>query len=64
MDAYSKSFPTEDRARVFEKLMDSGGNPYFADSPVLMEKARTLCRIIREYFPSVAAIERASWEVE
>ena len=64
VDAYSKSFPTEDRARVFEKLMESGGNPYFADSPVLMEKARTLCRIIREYFPSVAAIERASWEVE
>ncbi|MGM9647431.1 MAG: hypothetical protein ACI3YH_04810 [Eubacteriales bacterium] len=64
VDAYSKSFPTEDRARIFEKLMESGGNPYFADSPVLMAKARTLCRIIREYFPSVAALERASWEVE
>lgn len=64
VDAYSKSFPTEDRARVFEKLMESGGDPYFADSPVLMEKARTLCHIIREYFPSVAALERASWEVE
>lgn len=64
VDAYSKSFPTEDRARVFEKLMASGGDPYFADSPVLMEKARTLCRLIRRYFPSVAAVERASWEVE
>lgn len=64
VDAYSKSFPTEDRARVFEKLMESGGDPYFADSPVLITKARTLCRIIREYFPSVAALQCASWEVE
>ncbi|MBQ8381944.1 MAG: hypothetical protein IJX47_01930 [Clostridia bacterium] len=63
VDAYSKSFPTEDRARIFEKLTESGGDPYFADAPVLMAKARTLCRIIREYFPSVAATERASWEV-
>lgn len=63
VDAYSKSFPTEDRARVFEKLVESGGDPFFADSPVLMEKARVLCRIIRENFPSVAALERASWEV-
>lgn len=62
VDAYSKSFPTEDRARIFEKLVESGGDPYFADSPVMMAKARTLCRIIREYFPSVAALERASWE--
>lgn len=64
VDAYSKSFPTEDRARIFEKLMESGGNPYFADSPVLMAKARALCKVIRENFPSVAAAERASWEVE
>lgn len=63
VDAYSKSFPTEDRARIFEKLMASGGDPYFADSPVLMAKARTLCRLIRQYFPSVAALERASWEI-
>lgn len=63
VDAYSKSFPTEDRARIFEKLVESGGDPYFADSPVMLEKARTLCRIIRKYFPSVAALDHASWEV-
>lgn len=63
VDAYSKSFPTEDRARIFEKLVESGGDPYFADSPVMLEKARTLCRIIREHFPSVAALDHASWEV-
>lgn len=63
VDAYSKSFPTEDRARIFEKLVESAGDPYFADSPVMMAKARTLCRIIREYFPSVAALDHASWEV-
>ncbi len=63
VDAYSKSFPTEDRARIFEKLMESGGEPYFADSPVLMAKARHLCALIRETFPSVAATVRAPWEV-
>ncbi|MBO5779402.1 MAG: hypothetical protein J6R82_07530 [Clostridia bacterium] len=63
VDAYSKSFPTEDRARIFEKLMESGGDPYFADSPVLMAKAQTLCRLIRQYFPSVAATEHAYWEI-
>lgn len=63
IDAYSKSFPTEDRARVFEALMASGGKPYFNDAPVLMEKARFLCRVIRENFPSVAALERAAWEL-
>ena len=63
VDAYSKSFPTEDRARIFEKLVESAGDPYFADSPVMMAKARTLCRIIRECFPSVAALDHASWEV-
>ncbi len=64
VDAYSKSFPTEDRARIFEKLMESDGDPYFADSPVLMAKARVLCKIIRENFPSVAATLRASWEID
>ncbi len=63
IDPYSKSFPTEDRARIFEKLMESGGDPIFTESPVLMAKARTLCHIIREFFPSVAAIDRASWEL-
>lgn len=63
VDAYSKSFPTEDRARIFEKLVESAGDPYFADSPVMMAKARTLCRIIRDCFPSVAALGHASWEV-
>lgn len=63
-DAYSKSYPTEDRARIFEYLVRSQGDPIFADSPVMMEKARTLCRLIRETFPSVAATLRAGWEVE
>lgn len=64
VDAYSKSFPTEDRARIFEKLMESGGEPFFADSPVMMAKAEFLCEVIREYFPSVAAVERAMWEIK
>lgn len=64
VDAYSKSYPGEDRARVFEKLMESGGDPYFADCPILMAKAQFLCQVIRENFPSVANIVRAAWEFE
>ena len=64
IDAYSKSYPTEDRARVFEKLMESGGDPYFADCPILMKKAEFLCTVIRKYFPSVAVVEHAAWELK
>lgn len=63
VDAYSKSYPTEDRARIFEYLVDFEGNPSFLDSPVLRAKAERLCEIIRLTFPSVAAAENVSWEI-
>lgn len=63
VDAYSKSFPTEDRARVFEHLVGGKGDPFFADSPVLMAKAERLCEIIRLTFPSVANADDVAWEV-
>lgn len=63
VDAYSKSFPTEDRARIFEFLVGGRGDPFFSDSPILMAKAEHLCEIIRLTFPSVANADSVIWEV-
>lgn len=62
VDAYSKSYPTEDRARIFEYLVGNDGDPFFSDSPVLMAKAERLCEIVRLTFPSVAAADEVAWE--
>lgn len=62
VDAYSKSFPAEDRARIFEYLVKYEGEPPFLDSPVLRTKAARLCEIIRLTFPSVAAADGVAWE--
>lgn len=64
VDAYSKSYPTEDRARIFEYLVSSAGEPAFIESPVLRAKAERLCEIIRLTFPSVAAAVDVAWEVD
>lgn len=64
VDAYSKSYPTEDRARIFEYLVSSAGEPAFIESPVLRAKAERLCEIIRLTFPSVAAADDVAWEVD
>lgn len=63
VDAYSKSFPTEDRARIFEYLVRYQGEPPFLDSPVLLAKAERLCAVIRIAFPSVEAADYVAWEV-
>lgn len=63
VDAYSKSFPSEDRARVFEYLVSCAGEPAFIEAPVLRAKAERLCEIIRLTFPSVANADYVAWEV-
>lgn len=69
VDAYSKTFDTEDRARLFETLFT--GDPaahgerlpsYFAESMHLRDKASYLCNEIRACFPSVQRVELAYWE--
>lgn len=64
VDAYSKSYPTEDRARVFEYLVRDEGNPFYLDAPVLRTKAERLCEVIRLAFPSVANAEEVAWEIK
>lgn len=53
VDPYSKSFPSEDRARIFEYLF-TNGRDYF-ESPYLQKKVDRLISIINESFPCVAA---------
>lgn len=61
VDPYSKSFATEDRARVFENLyMNNDG---IFKSGHLRAKGKYLCDLIRKAFPSVGALDRAPWEI-
>lgn len=60
VDPYSKSFPSEDRARVFEYIFTSGRD-YF-ESPYLQKKVDRLISIIKESFPSVAVCDNVVWE--
>lgn len=60
IDPYSKSFPGEDRARIFEHLFE--GDEYLFESPYLIDKAKKLTAIIREAFPSVEAEGELLWE--
>lgn len=64
IDAYSKTFPTEDRARIFEYLFKTENgtlSPSIRGSH-LIEKCRALCIILRKVFPSVAAEDSVFWE--
>ena len=65
VDAYSKSFPTEDRARIMENLVISyyeGGLNYALDSDNMRMKARYLCVIIRIAFDSARNADTLPWE--
>ena len=49
VDAYSKTFPTEDRARIME-LLFADKRSALLDSSHIMEKAQYLCAVIRKCF--------------
>lgn len=64
IDAYSKTYPTEDRARIMEYLFktDNGTLSPSIRGDHLIEKCRALCLILRKVFPSVAAEDGLFWE--
>ncbi len=63
IDGYASTFPTEDRARIFESLVISDQKlPACFESEPLMQKAEYLCAVLRDYFPSVRRAESVSWE--
>ncbi len=61
IDAYSASFPKEDRARIMEYACTEGNAHYFT-SEIMQNKLRTLCRGIREAFGLEDREEAFLWE--
>lgn len=65
VDSYSRTFPTEDRARILENLFNPVDDalPEVLQAPHLLEKARFYSYILRQCFPSCAAsAEPLYWE--
>lgn len=66
IDSYSRTFPKEDRARIFENLYISGLEgkelPPCFESEHLRRKAVYLCRLIRCCYPSADTDGRNTWE--
>ncbi|MCC8181856.1 MAG: hypothetical protein LIO45_02585 [Clostridiales bacterium] len=66
VDAYSTTYPTEDRARLMEYLLadpDSGPNRWFASSHV-QEKLTYYFALIRAEFDTTDWPEQTVWEAE
>lgn len=63
IDSYARSYPLEDRARIFEELFTAGDSlPECFISPHLMTKAKYLCALIRAAFPELAFGPAPIWE--
>jgi len=63
IDTYSKTYPTEDRARVWEYLMnDAAGPPDYYDSPALQAKLTLYFQSIRDCMDTSTWPARTEWE--
>lgn len=65
LDGYCRTFPTEDRARIFEYLYMAGNGEELHEcfeSEHIREKAVYLCQLIRSCYPSVDTSSRNIWE--
>lgn len=60
-DDYSLTYPTEDRARMFEYIMEYNGNDYYS-SPNLRAKAHFYFDYIRKAFNTDNWPEETEWE--
>lgn len=64
LDAYSRTLPTEDRARMFEQLYLGEKSEFYGRlrTGVLRQKAEYLCAVIRDSFPSCQIQGKLPWE--
>ena len=64
MDGYSTTYPTEDRARIFENLATCAPDalPEYFGSEALRKKAAYLCACLKRSFRSLAEAEDVFWE--
>ena len=61
IDAYSMSYPREDRARIMEYACTEGNEAYFT-SEIMQNKLKTLCEGIRKAFGMEKYQELLLWE--
>ncbi|MBQ7647223.1 MAG: hypothetical protein IJS94_08145, partial [Clostridia bacterium] len=68
IDSYSRTFPTEDRARVGEYLYSSYKEGklvwQFKENKYIRRKAVKLCEILRETYPCLDSIPKGEWYLE
>lgn len=62
IDTYGQTWPTEDRARLFEYLMFNTSDTQYMSSPVMREKLHYYFSMIREVFDDSDWPEQTSWE--
>ena len=65
IDTYSRTYPTEDRARIFENLYTGGETGQMLEcfqAPALMKKSVYLCELLRSVYPSLDGEMRNTWE--
>ena len=63
IDSYSKTYPTEDRARIIEYSMVPDAYTYeYFESSHLQEKLDYLCDCIRECWNSSGWVGKTQWE--
>lgn len=62
VDAYSRTWPLEDRARLFEHMMTTSPSADPFIFPHLRKKAQILAALLRQSFPSLQAVATAPWE--
>lgn len=65
IDGYSRTFPKEDRARIFENLYMAGSGtelPACFESSHIRKKAVYLCELIRSCYPSSDTAGKNVWE--
>lgn len=62
VDSYSQTYPTEDRARMFEYLMYPSEYEDFFESEHILHKVSRYFELIREYFDTTGWPEVTVWE--
>ena len=62
LDNYSLAYPTEDRARIFENLMNKNSwYPDYSEIPLVRDKVNFYAQAIRETFDTTGW-ENVEWE--
>ena len=62
IDSYSKTYPTEDRARLFENMFTGSEYSTWLEFPNVCARMAYQCSVIRANFKCMENVETAHWE--